>query len=64
VRVESDAGRPSGALDEAYAAAGRTDDAIATATEALDLARQVNAPGLAEEFERKLNRYRASLSPG
>ena len=51
-------------LAEAYAAAGRTDDAIATATEALDLARQVNAPGLAEEFERKLNRYRASLSPG
>ena len=46
-------------LAEAYFAAGRTDEAIATAIEARDLARQVNAPELEREIEGKLQRYRA-----
>ena len=45
-------------LAEAYFAAGRTDEAIATAIEARDLARQVNAPDLAREIDRNLQRYR------
>ena len=53
-------------LAEAYFAVGRTDEAIATAIEARDLARQVNAPELAREIDRKLQRYRAggADSPG
>ncbi len=51
-------------LAEAYFSAGRTDEAIATAGEARDLARQVNAPDLAREIDRKLQRYRAGGGDG
>ena len=51
-------------LAEAYFAAGRTGEAIATAGEARDLARQVNAPDLAREIDGKLQRYRLGGGEG
>jgi len=50
-------------LAEAYFAAGRTDEAIATAIEARDLARRVNAPDLAREIERRLEQYQGDNPP-
>ena len=46
-------------LAEAYFAAGNTNQAIATATEARDLAQKLNAPDLAREIDHRLQRYRA-----
>ena len=46
-------------LAEAYFAAGNTNQAIATATEARDLAQQIHAPDLAREIDQRLQRYRA-----
>ena len=51
-------------LAEAQFAARRTDEAIATATEARDLARRVNATDLAQEIDQKLERYRAGTPTG
>ena len=46
-------------LAEAYFASGHTNQAIATATEARDLAQKLNAPDLAREIDHRLQRYRA-----
>jgi tetratricopeptide (TPR) repeat protein len=43
----------------AYAAAGRFDDAVATAQKAIDLARATGRPKLADEIESRLQLYRS-----
>lgn len=45
-------------LAVAYAAAGRFDDAVATAQKAIDLARSSSEPALAREIEGRLELYR------